>query len=51
MGQRGPRHLTAITRHGQRCSCIYAVTPWRALRQVKKKEMKFKKNVLLLKSV
>jgi hypothetical protein len=27
---------------------MYAVTPWRAHRQVKKNEIKFKKNVLLL---
>jgi hypothetical protein len=35
----------------QRHCCIYAVTPWRAHRQVKKNEKKKKKNVLLLLTV
>jgi hypothetical protein len=43
-------NLSQVTDKLQRRSCIYAVTPWRAHRQVKKKKIN-KKNLLLILTV
>ena len=43
--------ILAINCHSQRRSCIYAVTPWRAHRQVKKKNPFFIKCIVTFNSL